>query len=111
MQDFELWIEAESRASGEWEPADDVTDAIVTLADGTCWMASFCSYAHVDTLRRRCAASGDCLGGRYQWIADLILIEDTSRATIEAVVRDLLASGALQSAFVQSEAHDAAPGD
>jgi hypothetical protein len=96
-----MWLAAEQSEPGTYDPADDLTDAIVTLADGTRWVASFCSYAHVDTLRRHLAASGDCLGGRYLWLSDLILIKDTSRATIEAVTRDLLRTGAFRSAFDQ----------
>jgi hypothetical protein len=97
--EFQLWIEAEHRAPGEWEPDDDVTDAIVTLADGTRWVATLCAFAHVATLRANCVSSGECLGGKYLWASDLILIDDTSRSSIETVIRDLLAVGDFQSAF------------
>ncbi len=108
---FELWIEAEHWAPGEWSPADDVTDAVVTLPDGSRWVASFCAFDHLAALRRNCAESGENLGGRYLWASDLILVEDTSRATIEAVVQDLLASGDLPSAFgrLEEDADDGFP--
>lgn len=96
---FQLWIEAEDWAPGEWDPADDVTDAIVELADGTRWVASFCTFGHVAQLRANCAESGECLGGKYLWASDLILVDDTSRSSLEAVVRDLLAADELRSAF------------
>ena len=95
---FEIWIEAEHWGPGEWQPQNDVTDAIVTLEDGTRWVASFCAFAHVATLRANCASNGECLGGRYLWASDLILVDDTSRASIDAVVRDLLATGEFRSA-------------
>jgi len=104
---FLLWIEAEEWPAGEWDPADDVTDAVVTLADGSRWIASFCAFAHLATLRRRCVESGDNLGGRYLWASDLILVEDTARSTLEAVVRDLLTRGDLPSAFGRLEDDDA----
>lgn len=94
-----MWLQAEQSEPGTYDPADDLTDAIVTLGDGTRWVASFCSYAHVGSIRQHLAANGECLAGRYLWISDLILIEDTSRATIEEVVRDLLATGEFRSAF------------
>ncbi len=94
-----VWIEAEEWAPGEWSPTDDVTDAIVTLEDGTRWVGTFCAFAHVDRLRANCATSGECLGGKYLWASDLILIDDTSRASIEAVMRDLVASGDYRSAL------------
>lgn len=106
---FQLWIEAEEWPPGEWVPADAVTDAIVTLDDGTRWVASCCSFDHLATLRRNCAETGENLAGKYLWASDLILVDDTSRASLEAVVRDLLASGALESAFspVDEEASEA----
>jgi hypothetical protein len=99
VEPFVLWIEAEEWAPGQWVPADDVTDVAVTLADGSRWLASFCAFGHLPTLRANCAASGENLGGKYLWASDLVLVDDTSRASIEAVVRDLIANDELRSAF------------
>ena len=96
---FLLWLEAEEWPAGEWDPADAVTDAIVTLADGSRWIAACCAFAHLATLRATCAETGENLGGRYLYASDLVLVEDTRRATLEAVVRDLIARGELASAF------------
>lgn len=106
VQPFLLWIEAEEWAPGQWNPADDVTDVVVTLPDGSRWVASFCAFGHLATLRANCAASGENLGGRYLWASDLVLVDDTSRASIEAVVRDLLANDELTSAFSPADASD-----
>jgi hypothetical protein len=103
VQDFTLWIEAEHWAPGQWTPTDDVTDAIVTLEDGSRWIATFCAFDHVTALRGNCAANGECLNGKYLWASDLVLIDDTSRESIESVVRDLLATGELRSAFSEVE--------
>ncbi len=110
VQPFLLWIEAEEWAPGRWTPSDDVTDVIVTLADGSRWIASFCAFDHLATLRANCAESGENLGGRYLWASDLVLVDDTSRPTIEAVVRDLLANDELESAFSPADDEDA-PGE
>jgi hypothetical protein len=96
---FELWIEAEEWPTGEWQPDDAVTDAVVTLDDGTRWIATFCTFAHLETLRRACAATGENLGGKYLWASDLILIDDTSRESLTAAVADIVAAGDLPSAF------------
>lgn len=96
---FRLWIEAEEWAPGEWDPTDDVTDAVVTLADGSRWVASFCTFSHLQALRANCAESGECLGGKYLWASDLILVDDTSRPSLEAVVRDLIEQDELRGAF------------
>ena len=99
MNDFTLWIEAESWEPGTWNPSDDATDVVVSFPDGSRWVATFCAFAHVEVLRRNCAASGECLGGKYLWGSDLILVDDTSRASITAVVADLVAAGDVPSAF------------
>lgn len=104
MQDFSVWISAAMRAPGESVPANDATDVIVNLPDGSRWAATFCAFAYVDTLRERWAARGECLGGRYLWMARLVLAEDTSRETTEAVVRDLIASGEFRSSFTPAPA-------
>ena len=100
---FLLRLEAEEWPAGEWDPADSVTDAVVTLADGSRWIAACCSFAHLATLRATCAETGENLGGRYLYASDLILVDDTRRETIEAVVRDLVARGELASAFGELE--------
>jgi hypothetical protein len=108
-QSFELWIEAEEWPEGEWEPGDSVTDVVVSLGDGSRWIATFCAFSHVDSLRRTCAASGENLHGRYLWASDLVLVEDTSRATIADVVADIVAAGDLPSAFSELAEGDDAP--
>jgi hypothetical protein len=106
MDVAEVWIEAEHWAPGVWQPANDVTDAIVTLRDGSRWIGTFCAFDHVAELRANCAENGECLGGRYLWASDLILIDDTLRPTIEAVVRDLLVTGELPSAMSAVDASE-----
>jgi len=110
MKDFTVCISGEEWAPGEWDPANDATDVLVTLVDGTRWTATFCAYRFVETLRGKYAADGECLAGRYVWMADMVLVEDTSRPTTEAVIRDLLSTGELQSAFspVVAESDDSA---
>lgn len=103
---FTLWIEAEEWPAGEWDPAVDATDAVATLDDGSRWIASFCPFAGLATLRERCAETGENLGGRYLWASDLILVESTRREELETVVRDLLGSGDLPSAFGRLEDED-----
>ena len=111
MSDFSLWIEAEGWAPGQWEPTNDVTDAVVTLADGSRWVATFCAFAHVEVLRRNCAASGECLSGKYLWASDLILVDDTSRASLEAVVADLIEREELESACSELHPDDPDPSE
>ena len=99
MADYQIWIEAEEWALGEWNAADDATDVMVTFADGSEWVATFVTYTHIQTLRDRFRSSGECLSGRYLWIADMLLVEEVSRSAIEAVVREVLATREFESIF------------
>lgn len=96
-------LEAEEWSDGDWDPADEATDVIVTFADGARWVATFVAYAHVPTLVARNRESGACLAGRYLWATDLVLAADVRRATVEAVVADLLTDGGFDSAFTPLE--------
>lgn len=99
MQDYTVWIEAEHWAPGQWTPADDNTDATVTLADGTRWFATFLTYANIATLTAKNRRTGECLSGRYFWARDMILVDEVSRERIEAVVAHLIATGEFASVF------------
>ena len=81
--------------AGRVATGNDATDVVVTLPNGTRWTATFCSYRYVETLRAKYATDGECLGGRYQWMANMVLVEDTSRAMTEALIQDLLACSLL----------------
>lgn len=94
-----IWISAETWAPGEWDPTCDAIDVIVTLPEGTRWAATFLTPSYMARLRRAYAESGECLGGRYFWVARPIFADELTRPAIEAIVDDLVASGELRSAF------------
>jgi hypothetical protein len=97
-----VWIEAEDWGEA-WDPRDEASDVVVTLADGERWIASFVAYGHIPTLVQRNRESGENLGGVYLWASDLILVEEITRPTIEAVVADLLRDGGFRDAFTEYE--------
>jgi hypothetical protein len=95
----DIWISADHWGTGQWTPDDDIVDVFVELSDQTRWVATVCAYRHVETLRERWRQSGECLGGSYFWAANLILAADTTRASIEALVSDLLLNGEFEHAL------------
>ncbi|WP_020475445.1 hypothetical protein [Zavarzinella formosa] len=109
MRQITIWIAAENWEAGHWTPDDDATDVIVTLEDGSRWVATFCSFRHMETIRQKYSSTGECLHGKYFWLSDLILIDDTSRRSIEVVVENLLASGEFAEAFERAPANDETP--
>lgn len=93
------WISAEEWAPGEFDPTCDAVDVVVTLPEGTRWGATVLTPSYMAQVRRTSRESGECLGGRYFWLAWPIFTDDLSRPTIEAIVADLLASGEFPAAF------------
>ena len=81
---------------------------MVTLADGSQWVATFYTYANVLTLAAKNTQTGECLDGTYFWGTDMILVNEVSRAQIERVVAHLLEEGYLQRAFTQVKPDDEA---
>jgi hypothetical protein len=90
MQQYSIWIEAEQWAFGRWTPEDTNSDVIITFEDGSRWVATFFSYTNINTLVEKNRRTGECMGGKYFWASDMILVDEVSRARIEEVVRYLL---------------------
>lgn len=99
-----IWISAELWTEGEWDPDDSFVDVEVTLADGSRWTASVCSYRHIQTLISKWSRSGECLAGQYFWAKNLILATDTSRTTVEVTMKDLMKSGEFENALEEADA-------
>lgn len=99
MSNLSIWIEAEHWHPSEWNLVDGNTDVIVTLEDHSRWMATFVSYKNVETLVRWSRESGEDLPGKFLWVADMVLIDEISRDSIEKVVQHLVDRGELTLVF------------
>ena len=82
-----IWIEAEG---AEYDIQDNNVDVIVTFDNKERWVASFYTYSNVTTLVEKNKVTGECLGGKYLWGSDMILIDEVSRQRIEEVIHNLL---------------------
>lgn len=74
-------------------------DVEVRSPDGRRFVATFGTIADVSAAMTRWKGSGECLSGRYFWIADLVLVEVADVATIVATVEDLAIHQELVGAF------------
>jgi len=110
-RDYTLWIEAEEWAPGEWILADDNTEVIVRFADGSRWVATFFTYANIQTLTAKNRQTGECLAGAYFWASDMLLIDEVSRPRIEEVVQYLIQEGEFEAVFTRLPLADPAGND
>jgi hypothetical protein len=108
---YTLWIEAEEWAPGEWSPADDNTDVIVTFDDASCWAATFLSYANSWTLTENNRRTGEYLAGAYLWASDMILVDEVNRLRIEKVGQHHLQEGNFEAVFTRLPLADPADND
>ncbi|QXE38041.1 hypothetical protein KQY30_31225 [Streptomyces sp. GMY02] len=74
------------------DTVDDI-DVEVRLGDGSRWSATICTVAHVETLMKRWAASGEALGGRYFWRSDGLIVRDAGIGNMVQVLAGLIDNG------------------
>lgn len=88
---FHLWSEAEALS----EPVDDVCNISVTLDDGRRYALNVWTFSFFETARSDGEGGASAgLSAAYMLPPDLF-VADLSRATLEAVIGDLLDHGAL----------------
>lgn len=95
---YNIWIEAEHRKGG-WDINNDNTDVIVEFNTGTKWVASFFTYGNISKLIEKNRSTGECLGGKYFWASDMVLVDEISRDRIEQVINHLINEGEFEAIF------------
>ena len=96
---YHVSIELEECEPQTWSADDDSSLVWVTFENGVRWVATFITYKNIETLRAKSAEEGWSLGGRYLWVSSMIVIDELSRPSIEAVVEDLMRDGDFEEAF------------
>jgi len=102
MEDYAIWIETEEWEAGQWDPQDCNSDVLVIFSNGTAWAAKFFTYRNLATLSEKNRQSGDSLQGGYFWTSNMILVDELTRARVEAVVSELLANQEFELVFSDS---------
>jgi hypothetical protein len=93
--EFEMTIPA-------WEGYEpdtaDEADATITFRDGSRRYATFMTLDVVQRNMDKNARTGECLGGRYFWCSDLIIVRDAGFEGMASAIRDLISSGEIEAA-------------
>lgn len=87
---YNVWIEAEEWAVGEWDIHNGNTDVIVEFVNEKRWIASFFTYSNISKLVEKNKSTGECLNGKYFWSSDMILVDEVSRERIQEVIQFLI---------------------
>jgi hypothetical protein len=99
------WLVAQTQAGelrmliGEGPEARGFVDVEVVAKDGRRFVGTVGTLADVADTMGRWAMTGECLQGRYFWIADLVVVASLDPTTIAAVMDDLDATGELAEAL------------
>jgi hypothetical protein len=87
-----VWIGTEEKGpivKGTLENNDN-SDVIVTFENGEKYIATFFTYENIEWLRQKNKETGECLGGKYFYAIDLILIDKLNRIEIMYVINHLI---------------------
>jgi hypothetical protein len=95
MSSFHLWLEFEAVDPGNWDPANEAANILVTLPDGRRYGLNVWTYRFLETIIRQDQASGAHLHGLYQTPPDLF-VRELTRECLEKTVADLLKQGDLE---------------
>lgn len=95
---YNIWIEAEQWEDG-WDINNDNTDVIVEFKNGTRWIASFFTYRNISKLVEKNRSTGECLGGKYFWSSNMVLVDEISRERIEEIINHLVIAGEFEIIF------------
>ncbi|MGW0807201.1 hypothetical protein [Nonomuraea sp. NPDC002799] len=71
----------------------DEADATITFRDGSRRYATFMTLDVVQRTMDKNARTGECLGGRFFWCSDLIIVRGAGFEGMAAAIRDLISSG------------------
>lgn len=96
---YNVWIEAEEWADGEWDIHNCNTDVIVEFDYKKRWVASFFTYSDISKLVEKNKTTGECLNGKYFWSSDMILVDEVSRDRIQEVIQSLINEGKFEGIF------------
>lgn len=84
---------------GGLDPLDDNVDVEVRFSNGTRYTATFFTLENIRRLLHRYEKSGECCQGLYFWAADIIIVRDLRRESLEETIDDLIATGEFYSVF------------
>jgi hypothetical protein len=111
------WIVAGASSGEVWILSADDTDLSgfvdveLRTRDGRRFLATFGTIADVADAMTRWRETGECLGGRYFWLADLVIVDSADVATIVAAVDDMVATGELTRALSEVRDDEESPND
>lgn len=96
---YNVWIETEEWAVGEWDIHNGNTDVIVEFDNEKRWVASFFTYNNISKIVEKNKSTGECLNGKYFWSSDMILVDEVSRQRIQEVIQFLINEGEFERIF------------
>lgn len=70
---------------------------------GERYLASIATIDDIVRLMKDWKSTGECLGGRYFWMSDLIIVDELNAVTIADVVEDLVKTREIKGAMTRAE--------
>ena len=78
---------------------DDNSDVEVHFSNGDRYWATLFTFRNIQVLVDRHSHSGECLGGKYFWSRNMLLVTDLRPDTVKQIVHHLVGTGELFEVF------------
>lgn len=85
------------------DPDDDSVDVKVTFPNGESFSAVFFTPPNINSLMKRYKKTGECAGGLYFWVSDMIIVEKLTEEVICETIDNLLAEEEFKYVFSKNE--------
>jgi len=85
-----IYLSRELRKARSLVIEDDNTDVIVKMINGDIYIASFFSYASLNSISTKNRKKNDFLDGRFFWASNMMLVENCTKELIDIVVYHLI---------------------
>ena len=95
---IDIWFEFEQWSDG-YSETDENSDVIFKLSDGSMYCGTFITYDNLKTLSSRFRVNGECLSGKYVWVANAVFIEKMEKTLIISTIKNILEQGDIEKAF------------
>jgi len=105
MKIREIVIESESKGPilGGQDRTNDNSDISVILEDGIIFTATAFTFDNIEFLRETYSKTGECLGGRYFWAKDMLLVSKIDRQEIELMIAHLIQESEFHAIFKRAD--------
>ena len=87
--------------ANDFDINDDNCDVNIYLENKRVFFGTLFTPMNIHTLIARFRKSGECLNGKYFWSANMLIVENLERSTVDQVINELIENGGFFEIFTE----------